>query len=235
MHAVPKGELLNSNKTQVLTAFSLYLSVGETFGLIEKSRGWASYRLDPQSPIHLPSYDLHGQNPPHRSFQSIGQVLEWRAFAGTQRTDLTRDVSDIMFQVNNKRLHLSKMVEWQLYNLKASFEKLVGTSKRTVMVYSDVVESSVVGSGKFPLLDEVQLLRAGEGRGMVEPLHQQWIKVRGNQLDIVEVEIATPDGPLGILPPWENHRDHWTQTAIKTTTYPWVENTQTEQRCEEGV
>ena len=55
------------------------------------------------------------------------------------------------------RFHLS--FEWQLNNLNALFEKIVGTSRRTVMVYSDVVESSVVGSGKFPLLREVQLLR----------------------------------------------------------------------------
>ena len=65
------------------------------------------------------------------------------------------------------------MVECQFNNLSASFEKLVGTSERTVMVYSDVVESSVVGSGKFPLLREVQLSRKGNGRSMAEPLHHQ--------------------------------------------------------------
>ena len=92
------------------------------------------------------------------------------------------------------------MVEWQFNNLNASFEKLVGTIKRTVMVYLDVVESTVVGSGKFPLLREVQLSRTGNGQSRVEPLHHQWIKVRGNQLDIVEVEIATPGGPPAILP-----------------------------------
>ena len=69
------------------------------------------------------------------------------------------------------------------------------------MVYTDVVESTVVGSGKFPLLREVQMLRTGEGESTVEPLHHQWIKVRGNQLEMVEVEIATPSGPLAILPP----------------------------------
>ena len=53
------------------------------------------------------------------------------------------------------------------------------------MVYSDVVVSTVVGSGKYPLLREVQLLRTGEGESTVEPLHHQWIKVRGNQLEIV--------------------------------------------------
>ena len=57
------------------------------------------------------------------------------------------------------KLHL--MMEWHLNSLNASFEKIVGTSKRTVMVYSDVVESTVVGSGKFPLLREVRLLRTG--------------------------------------------------------------------------
>ena len=91
------------------------------------------------------------------------------------------------------------MVEWQFNNLNASFEKLVVTSKRTVMVY--LVESTVVGSGKFPMLREVQLLRTGDCESTVEPLHHQWIKVRGNQLEIIEVEIATLHGPLAILPP----------------------------------
>ena len=93
------------------------------------------------------------------------------------------------------------MMEWQLNNLNASFEKVVGASKRTVMVYSDLVESTLVGSGKFPLLREVQLLRTGEGESTVEPLHHQWIKVRGNHMDILEVEIASTSEPLAILPP----------------------------------
>ena len=97
------------------------------------------------------------------------------------------------------RLHLS--FEWQLNNLNASFEKIVGTSRRTVMVYSDLVESSVVGSGKYPLLREVQLLRTGQGESTVEPLQYQWVKVRGNQIESLEVEIATPSGPLAVLSP----------------------------------
>ena len=47
---------------------------------------------------------------------------------------------DQVFQVKNRRLHLSRMVEWQFKNLSASFEKLVGTSKRA---HSD----GVFGSG----------------------------------------------------------------------------------------
>ena len=107
----------------------------------------------------------------------------------------------VMTQGSVKFLKLHLMMEWQLNNLNASFEKVVGTSKRTVMVYSDIVESTVVGSGKFPLLREVQLLRTGEGESTVEPLQHQWIKVREKQIEIVEVEIASTGGPLAILPP----------------------------------
>ena len=76
------------------------------------------------------------------------------------------------------RLHLA--FEWQLNNLDASFEKIVGTRRRTVMVYSDLVESTVVGSGKYPLLREVQLLRTGDGESTAEPLHHQWINYVAN-------------------------------------------------------
>ena len=142
-----------------------------------------------------------GQTRPKDSSNRTDYYWEGEHYAGTQPSDLSKEVMDIMYQVKNKRLHLSRMVEWQLNNLNAYFEKVVMTSKRTVMVYSDVVESSVVGSGKFPLLREVQLLRTGEGESTVEPLHHQWIKVRGHQLEMVEVAIASTSGPLAILPP----------------------------------
>ena len=117
------------------------------------------------------------------------------------------------------------MVEWQFNNLNASFEKLVVTSKRTVMAYLDVVKSTVVGSGKFPMLREVQLLRTGDCESTVEPLHHRWIKVRGNQLEIIEVEIATLHGHLAILPPGKGIVTIGLKQLLKTTTHPWVENT----------
>ena len=120
---------------------------------------------------------------------------------GDIAASLEHDPLQVVTQQGVKFLQLSMAVEWQLNNLDASFEKIVGTRRRTVMVYSDLVESTVVGSGKYPLLREVQLLRTGDGESTAEPLHHQWIKLRGNQLDILEVEIASTSGPLAILPP----------------------------------
>jgi len=69
------------------------------------------------------------------------------------------------------------------------------------MIYSDMVESIVVGAQKHPLLRKVQLERTGQGRATVEPFHHEWSKQRSNRLEEFELEIATPDGPLSILPP----------------------------------
>ena len=137
------------------------------------------YKLGPnlQSTLPEPTY-TDSTEPTHSSTRS---TYNWNGdhYVGIQPIDLTSSVTNKMFKVENNRLQLSLLVEWRFNNLDASFEKIVGISQRTVMVYSDLVESSVVGSSKFPLLCEVQLLRTGDGRSTVEPLHHQWIKSEG--------------------------------------------------------
>ena len=159
------------------------------------------YVLGPNLQFTLPSVTFDSSTKPTDVAKRKDMFWEGEHWTGLQPTDVYRGVTDQLFQVKNNQLHLSRMVDWQLNNFNVPFEKLVGTSKRTVMVYSDVVESTVVGSGKFPLLREVKLLRTGEGERTVEPLHHQWIKVRGHQLEMVEVEFASTSGPLAILPP----------------------------------
>ena len=205
LHAVGKGDLMNANKSKVTSAFMMDLEIAKRFGFIEQPVGVdVGYALGPNLQFTCPTVTYTSQTKPDQStFPTARADLNWNGehYAGMQPSDLTDDDMDQMFEVKGKRLLLSRMVEWQFNNLDASFEKIVGTSKRTVMVYSDIVESTVVGSGKYPLLREVQLLRTGEGESTAEPLHHQWIKVRGNQLDILEVEIASTSGPLTILPP----------------------------------
>ena len=204
LHAVPKEDLMNANKSKVTSAFTMDLEIAKRFGFVEQPVGVdIGYVIGPNLQFTCPTVTYTNQTKPDSTIPSARAEFNWNGehYTGVQPSDLTDDLMDQMFEVNGKRLHLSRMVEWQFNNLDASFEKIVGTSKRTVMVYSDIVESTVVGSGKYPLLREVQLLRTGEGESTAEPLHHQWIKVRGNQLDIVEVEIADTSGPLTILPP----------------------------------
>ena len=199
IHALAKKDAWNVNNV-AMAEFLINLDIALKFGFVVEKIGQntTTYVMGSNLQYTLPkvTYDRHTM-PTGDRFRTY---YNWEDeqyvgvnYVSTPFTVVTLD------KVKYLKLHL--MFEWQLNNLNASFEKFVGTRKRTVMVYSDLVESSVVGSGKFPLLREVQLLRTGEGESKVEPLHHQWIKVRGNQLEILEVEIASTSGPLAILSP----------------------------------
>ena len=202
IEAIAKEELLNNHQINMVE-FYINVDIALKFGLLRIKTGKTGnsqndYVLGPNLHYSLPSKTYDETTGPvgsrYRSYYNWeGDVYEGVNFTSRAFFIVTAD------NVKWMRLHLA--FKWRLNNLDASFEKIVGTRKRTVMVYSDLVESTVVGSGKYPLLREVQLLRTGDGESTAEPLHHQWIKLRGNQLDILEVEIASTSGPLAILPP----------------------------------
>ena len=202
IEAIAKKELLNMTQVSMVE-FYINVDIALKFGLLRRKTGKTGYAtsdfvLGPNLQYSLPTKTYDESTGPvgsrYRTYYNWeGDVYEGVNFIGSAFSIMTAD--------NVKWLRLFPAFEWQLHNLDASFEKIVGTRKRTVMVYSDLVESTVVGSGKYPLLREVQLLRTGDGESTAEPLHHQWIKLRGQQLDIVEVEIASTAGPLTILPP----------------------------------
>ena len=202
IEAIVKKELLNSNQINMVE-FHINLDIALKFGLVRRKTGKTGYAtsdfvLGPNLQYSLPSKTYDETTGPvgsrYRNYYNWeGDVYEGVNFISQAYTIHTAD--------NVKWMKLHQAFEWRLDNLDSSFEKIVGPRKRTVMVYSDLVESTVVGSGKYPLLREVQLLRTGDGESTAEPLHHQWIKVRGNQLEILEVEIASTSGPLAILPP----------------------------------
>ena len=208
--ALPLMDLIKENKTAI-TDFFINLDIALKFGLVEEKtvNNATKYFLGPNMQYTLPIKTYDSDTPPKGNSDRTPYNWEGAQYMGVNPSlmfgNIVSSVEHDPMQVRThngvKFLQLSLIVEWQLNNLDASFEKIVGTRRRTVMVYSDLVESTVVGSGKYPLLREVQLLRTGDGESTAEPLHHQWIKLRGQQLDILEVEIASTSGPLAILPP----------------------------------
>ena len=73
--------------------------------------------------------------------------------------------------------------------------------KEVVMVYTDMVQSTVVGNGRFPLLRKVSVVRKGEGRVTVEPYHREWVPLQSNWIEMVEIQLSTPSGELTHLSP----------------------------------
>ena len=209
IHAIPQMDLIKEDKSVISDLF-INLDIALKCGLVvektSQNRTW--YPLGPNMQYMLPTKTYDSTTQPTGSQFRTAYNWEGEQYMGVNPTllfgntgSIVNDPLQVVTHGGVKFLQLSLMVEWQLNNLDASFEKVVGIRKHTVMVYSDLVESTVVGSGKFPLLRKVQLLRTGDGESTAEPLHHQWIRVRRNQLEILEVEIASTSGPLATLPP----------------------------------
>ena len=202
IQAVPKKDLINQNNINMVE-FYINLDIAAKFGLVRRKtcktgNNTSDFVLGPNLQYSLPTNTYDESTDPVGS--EFRKYYDWEG-ENYEGVNYTSRAFTIMTADNVIWLRMHMAFEGQLNNLDASFEKMVGTRKRTVMVYSDLVESTVVGSGKYPLLREVQLWKTGDGESTAEPLHHQWIKVRGQQKDILEVEIASTAGPLAVLPP----------------------------------
>ena len=93
-------------------------------------------------------------------------------------------------------VRLSTNVNWRFINLNHSFKSVLGSSARSLLIYSDVGSSSVVGNQVTDLLREVDYKRKGQGSYYFEPTHLQYIKVRKDVIDIIEVQVAETGGDL---------------------------------------
>ena len=93
-------------------------------------------------------------------------------------------------------IRLTMTCNWRFINLNASFQNVLGSSKRSLFIYSDVGVSGVVGNQVTDLLREVNYKREGKGYQYFEPLHIQYIPVRKDVVDIIETEVAETTGDL---------------------------------------
>ena len=93
-------------------------------------------------------------------------------------------------------VQLSLSVNWRFINLNHSFRNVLGPSARSLLVYSDVDSNSVVGNQVTDLLREVDYRREGKGSYYFEPTHLQYIKLRKEVVDIIEVQVAETTGEL---------------------------------------
>ena len=85
---------------------------------------------------------------------------------------------------------------WRFINLNAAFDQVIGSTSRSLFVYSDVGGSGVVGNQVTDLLREVNFIRRGTEIQYFEPLHIQYIPVRKDLIDIIETQVAETTGEL---------------------------------------
>ena len=89
---------------------------------------------------------------------------------------------------------LDMRVSWKFLNLNVAFRSVVKEPTRSLHVYSDVGSSSMVGNKMADLLREIKYHREGRGSIYFEPLHIQYLPVRNQVTEIIEVAIAETTG-----------------------------------------
>ena len=123
----------------------------------------------------------------------------------TRAVQLTPDVDyttpkTSSYKLDNGKIYFSRALEWRFRRFNESFDKL-HNRKEVVMVYTDLVQSTTVGNGRFPLLRKLSVDRTGSGRVTVEPYHREWVPLQTNWVESVELQLSTPGGELTHLSP----------------------------------
>ena len=189
----------NGTTIHPLSAVGIQCSFAQKFGLVVKKKD-GSFDLGPNLDYVLPTVTYTTSSLPtdrNGYYQWLGEH-----FVGIKPRDIAGNKIFKVKKVNGKSyLFLSRAVDWYFNNLNALFNRQVGTVRQTVMVYCDVVETTVVGEQRHSLLRKVELERKGEGRATIEPFHREWIRVRNHHIESIEISIATPSGTLLVLPP----------------------------------
>ena len=186
--------------SQRLFSVGIHVDFAQKFGLLFKDKS-NQYQLRPNLDYVLPKVTHSDRTLPTRT----NQRFQWLGdhFVGIKPRDLLggNELFKVKIENGQSYLYLTRYVDWHFQNLNALFNTHVGTVKQTVMVYCYAVESTIVGAPKHSLLRKVELERKGEGRAAIEPLHCEWIRVRNQHIENIEVSLATPHGNLLVLPP----------------------------------
>jgi len=73
---------------------------------------------------------------------------------------------------------------------------MIASATRTLLLCRDVSSSSVLGDQKVDILREVQYKQSGRGVFYIEPKLPQYIPVRKDFVDIVEMQVGEITGEL---------------------------------------
>ena len=152
-------------------------SLAKTFGFLKVDKTSNKKELGDNANGYYPLYEEKGTKIAD-SILTADPALK----GPTRAVQLTPDVDYTTpktsgYKLDNGKIYFSRALEWRFRRLNESFDKL-HNRKEVVMVYTDLVQSTVVGNGKFPLLRKLSVDRQGSGRVTVEPYHREWVPLK---------------------------------------------------------
>ena len=151
-------------------------------------------RLDEQLAFRMGWLEKAGDGSPQLGPNLVYEIYD-KSTGKMTRVGAT-EVKGRLWMVDSGTLVLSFTFDWRFVNLNDAFQTAVSLNSRTLLVYSDVVSSNVMGDSEHPLIREVIYHRRRGGSLYFEPTHIQWMPMRHTYLDVVEISVAESDGRL---------------------------------------
>ena len=207
-------------RTTYYSAFDIALEVAVQWGLVQKDTNGAWVK-GPNAVISLfgGGDKLTASDPPRSDSivapQGAGKTLLGPTFRFDFRYDrpvrfggitaVQGDEFDLMWPYtagNEQWVRFSGMVEWRFINLNRTYQTLHKHPNHSVMVYTNLQQSTIVGEKTAQLLREIVVssTQEEEGHSYAEPKQLQWIPVASQHMDIAEVQLADVNGALLSLP-----------------------------------
>ena len=200
-------EKVPSETTKDYSTFLIHKDIAKLFGFVDYDPTRQVYTDGVNTSFVTEEDSYLPSNLPWASSLDLGLfTFDHKVYRASKTPDTTTltaasGSSPQMVALDGDYYKFSRYVTWHFTGLNESFDKLVGKTRHTVLLYSNVANPTIVGGDRYPLLREVTIERKSEGTATSEPVTREWIPLRGNELEIVEFELATPGGPLAVLPP----------------------------------
>ena len=144
------------NELIPLSSVAIQLDFALQFGSIKEDKNY-QYHLGLNLEYELPQVTYSSSSVPTNTHTIYPWLTEH--YLGIKPQDLsgTTELFNVTIRGGGDGLfmHLARHVQSRFMNINATFNSLVGSPKQTLMVYSDEVESTVVGAQKHPLLRKV--------------------------------------------------------------------------------
>ena len=110
-------------------------------------------------------------------------------------TDDLWKIVDIQWtMVVGRYVRFYSYVNWYFSGLDEKIYHTYADPKRTLFVYTDLTQTQIVGGTETDLLREVSFTNNEKGKYLFEPLRLQYLPIRKNVFDSVEVGISETDG-----------------------------------------
>ena len=211
----------DQNHTALYSAFDIALEVAVQWGLVQQASNGA-WVIGPNLVLSLfgGGDKLTASDPPRSDSivapQGVGRTMLGPTFRIDYRNDIpvrfghitavgAGDRFDLMWQYTSgseQWIRLSGMIEWRFINLNRTYTALHKHPNHSVMVYTNLQQSTIVGERTVQLLREIAMSGSDEeGHSYTEPKHLQWIPIASRHMDIAEVQLADVNGALLSLPP----------------------------------